>query len=84
MTKKIKTFDSKDEMYAEVKKLHKDGFVTLHKDLINNKWRLTSVNGTDDPNNLIDNSKFLRRKELQSKLNDNSIVFEELKELLRR
>jgi hypothetical protein len=84
---KIKTFDNELLSKTEKKEMNKQGFRSLHTDHINNKIVVTFVKGTDDPHNS-EESKALQIKsneikKLRSKLQDNSINFEELKELMR-
>jgi len=86
MTKEIVTFNSLVEAKAEKKK-RAGIWRPLHTDLIDNKWKVTFVNGDDDPSNseksLQNTVKLARKQELQIKLDDDTITFSELKEYLR-
>ncbi len=80
------TFNNIEEANVEKKNRHGEWY-SLHTDFIDEKIRVTFVNGTDDPANSEEqaqiNLTFQRLKELSLKLQDNTITFEELKELMR-
>lgn len=90
------TIEIKEYATKELKKQDKiimsiAGWSSLHEDFINNKesngYRVTYVNGSDDPNNSPKAAQrrleFQRQGELIEKLKGNTISFNELKELLR-
>lgn len=85
--REVITYDSWEKSKVGIKSKNKDGFRPLHHDLINDKWKITFVKGVDDPSNFqqsINNrTKAIRMQELNNKLRDDSITFNELKELLR-
>lgn len=88
--KEIKFFDSREEMKVEKRK--REGvWRPLHTDFINKKYKVTFVNGTDDPDKTVEVEtkrqeeiiKKQRKTLLKSKLDDDSMTFDELKEYLR-
>jgi len=93
MTIEIETYNTLDE--AKQAKLrsgtrHQTKWKSLHTDFINNKYRITWVNGTDDPeNDPIEVAKRqqqkldqIRQDELKEKLKNRTISQPELFELL--
>lgn len=84
--KEIKIFDTNEEARKEIKK-RAGIWRSLNTDFVNGKIKVTFVNGNDDPDNSQESQKnrkkIERRKDLKSKLDDNSINFDELKEYLR-
>lgn len=86
MTKVMINFDSwKLAKTAKMERLGESR--AIHNDIIDGKIRVTFVNGDDDPNNSPEAQNrrivFERKKELSTKLEDDSITFDELKEYLR-
>ena len=86
MTIEILTFNTREDVNAEKKNRHGE-WCSLHTDLIDGKIRVTFVKGTDDPANSKEqaqiNLKFQKLQELITKLKDNTINLEEIKELMR-
>ena len=90
MTKKIIDYTTRDLMKVGKKTQHDLDFIPLHTDFINNKesdgYRVTFVNGSDDPNNSPEaiqrNIDFQRQEELREKLKNRTISQPELLELL--
>ena len=92
MTKEIKIYQTKDEMNIGKTTFRAQGMRSLHTDFINNDekqgYRVTFVNGTDDPSNapeLVEERiqkqiDRIRKEELQNKPN---ITLPEMQELLR-
>lgn len=82
-------------MKQEEKIRNENGWISLHTDFINNDelqgYRVTFVNGQDDPNNdpiLVvkrreEEENILRTKELTVKLNDDTITNIEIREFLK-
>lgn len=70
---------------------HRDGWRPIQTDFINNQYKVTFVNGSDDPDNSPSSvAKRNKRKSNQQKLNlllskleNDSITFSEVKEFLR-
>lgn len=86
MTKEIKMFNTIDGANLE-KKRRAGTWRPLHTDFVNDKVRITFVNGSDDPDNSLESQnrriEFNRMKALGIKLKDDTISFNEVKELLR-
>lgn len=82
----ILSFDTIEKSKIEKKK-RAGKWRPLHTDFVNDKYTVTFVNGTDDPDNseqaIQGRIKFIAQKELRKKLYDNTINFEELKKYLR-
>jgi len=87
MTIEIKFFNSLEDAKIEKKKMTKKNFRPLHTDFVDGKIKVTFVNGDDDPANSDEQKaldvKFQRISELDSKLQDDSLTFPELKERMR-
>tara|TARA_R110000751_G_C13573120_1_gene458870 strand:+ start:377 stop:655 length:279 start_codon:yes stop_codon:yes gene_type:complete len=86
MTIEIIFFNSNEE--AKIDKRKRRGvWRPLETITVDNKIKVTFVNGIDDPDNSDEYKqkqiKFKRKKTLNSKLQDDSITFNELKELMR-
>lgn len=84
----VKTFNTREEASAEKKRLAvEEKYVVIHTDYIDDKFVVTFVNGDDSPANSEESKqrqqKMIRLGELNKKLQDNSINFDELKELMR-
>lgn len=57
---------------------------SLHTDIINDRFRVTYVNGSDDPKpDESENAKLELQELLLGKLKNNTITFEQLKTLIR-
>jgi len=86
MTKEILTFNSIEEANKEKKNRAKT-WRPLHTDFVNNKIRVTFVNGLDDPDNSPESIKnkeqHVRNKTLREKLKNRTISQPELLELLQ-
>ena len=92
MTKETKDYQTREEMNQGKTLFIAQGMRSLHTDFINNDekqgYRITWVNGLDDPNNapqLVakreqEETNQLRKEELQNKSN---ITLPEMQELLR-
>lgn len=86
MTKEIKLFNSMQLAKAE-KKRRAGIWRPLETIPVNDKIKVTFVNGNDDPDNSQKSKdkriKFQQRKSLINKLNTSSLTLEELNEYLR-
>ena len=84
--KLIKTFNTREEVNAEKKKLAVE-YRSLYTDYVDGKFVITFVNGTDDPANSEESklqyTKFNRQKKLNKKLKDSSLNIEEINEYMR-
>ena len=83
---RIEYYSNKEESIKLKKEANAKGESTIHDDFIDSNESLTDGKSGKLTFVVIpkpDNTKFIRRKKLQKKLNDNSITFEELKEYLR-
>ena len=92
MSKKIKDYQTRDEMKQAKTSFNAQGMRSLHIDFINNDekqgYRVTFVDGPDDPNNTPElvaqreqeKTNRLRKEELQNKPN---ITLPEMQELLK-
>ena len=82
--KDILYFDTLEQVQEESKK-RIGVYRSLHTDFIDGRFKVTFVNGDDDPANSpkqIDVEQ-QRLEELKKKLQDDTITFDELKEYLR-
>ena len=90
MTKEIKTFNTLSEAKAEKKK-RAGIWRPLHTDIMDGKWKITFVNGIDDPDNSIEsvtkrnNEKIKNEKiiVLKSKIDDDTSTLSEIREYLK-
>jgi len=87
MTVEIENYPTRKVMKRGKTRMNQLGFRTLHIDSINNGFRVTFVNGSDDP----DNSDKTRERGLQFKLKkllittieNDTITFSDFKMLMR-
>ena len=92
MTIETEDYVTKKIMNREKSFRNSNRWRVLHTDFINNDesqgYHVTYVDGTDDPDNSAHSIQkrldFQRLKELQSKLQDDTITDTELRELLRK
>lgn len=90
MTIEIKEFNTRDEAIAE-KKRRSGKWRPLHTDFVNNKWKVTFVDGTDDPDKtpeaeqkrLEEKTKKSRLEELRQKISTSTIMPAELVEYIK-
>jgi len=90
MSKKIMIFETLDLVNIE-KKNQRGTMRALHTDLIDNKWVVTFVSGTDDPHNsdeskktqTIQKTNLSRKKVLEAKIKKEDLTLIELNELYR-
>jgi len=91
MTVQVKDFPTRKVMKREEKKMHDLGFIPLHTDFIQNDeskgYRVTFVNGVDDPSNSEEAKLSELKVQLESilleSLERDVITFKDLKMLLR-
>jgi len=91
MTIQIHNFPTRKVMKKEKKKMNQLGFRSLHTDFINNNesqgFKVTFVNGVDDPNNSEEQKtreiRFELRELLIKTIENDTITFKDYKMLMR-
>jgi len=87
MTIVIETYPTRKVMKRQKQLKALVGFSSLHTDFIDNKFRVTFVNGSDDPANSDeardDKLKFKLRQLLIRSIENDTITFTDLKMLMR-
>jgi len=78
---------NRKSMDRDKKTRHKNNWRSLHTDIINNKFHVTYVNGSDDPDNSEESKErrlqFRLQKLLVKTIENDTITFNDLKILMR-
>jgi len=87
MTIQIETYPTRKVMKRNKKSRHTNGWRSLHTDFIDSNYRVTFVNGLDDPDKSdqaeINRSKSKLTKLLVKTIQNNTITWDDYKILLR-
>jgi len=87
MTLETEDYATRDLMSQGKIRRASNNWRALHTDFINNNERdgyhVTFVNGADNPQNTLENQKVQRMKELEAKVQDDTISLRQIRELLR-